>query len=197
MVAYSEDILKLIGLKHPLQVLPFLGWCKLAGAVAAMVLSDVPQVGRRHLATVGSVLCVLGNIGVAARLVAPRLVPPTAGAVFFLTIIFAWNLGYGGLLFLAVMEFLPNDRRSQLAGQVFSAASVLEMTIFQVFETLLLMSGPLTFMLFGAINMLAVWFAATVMPDFVGHSLEHDSSTSELRRETPSGCTVHAQESVP
>jgi hypothetical protein len=178
MQAYAFDILMFSGLQHPRKLLPIIGWMKLAGALAAMALADVPQVGRRRLALCGGFICCACDLVLVVRLASPSSLPPNVAAVALFAFIGFWNAGYGGVQFASTLEMLPNEVRSVWAGQIFAIIGVVEISIYQLFELLLFTDGTVTFALFGAINFCSALFACFVMPDLGGRSLE--VSTADL-----------------
>jgi len=172
MQAYALDILKFCGVEHPRTLLPIIGWMKLAGALIAMAGTDASWIGRRRLALIGGLFCTLCDLVLVARLSAPDFFPPGSATVAFFVFILSWNVGYGGIQFTSVMEVLPNEVRAVWSGQIFAIAGVVEILIYQLFEVLLIRDGLITFASFGIVNALGVVFAACLMPDLRGQSLE-------------------------
>mmetsp|Transcript_119557 Transcript_119557/g.217253 ORF Transcript_119557/g.217253 Transcript_119557/m.217253 type:complete len:613 (+) Transcript_119557:57-1895(+) len=184
MQAYVRDILLSCGVEQPLQLLPLVGWMKLAGALVAMVGADAECLGRRRLAIVGGVCCTLCDVVLAVRHQAPDLVPPAVSAIMLFFFIFSWNAGFGGVQFAVTMEMLPNEMRSIWAGQIFGIVGFAEILIYQLFETLLYSSGVVTFSVFTAVNACGVLFAICFLPDMRGQSLEE--GVAELASPSPS-----------
>eukprot|EP00449_Zooxanthella_nutricula_P025594 CAMPEP_0198526074 /NCGR_PEP_ID=MMETSP1462-20131121/23743_1 /TAXON_ID=1333877 /ORGANISM="Brandtodinium nutriculum, Strain RCC3387" /LENGTH=196 /DNA_ID=CAMNT_0044255839 /DNA_START=27 /DNA_END=614 /DNA_ORIENTATION=+ len=172
MQAYSADILRFCGVAEPLRILPYVGWAKLAGALATVGTIDLPQVGRRRLACFGSLGCFLAYMLLAWHISSPGLVPTAVATLAFFVFFFAWNAGYGSVQFVAVLEILPNEVRSVWAGQIYALVGIVEILIYQTFESLLLRGGATTFVSFGAVNAFAAAYACVVMSDMRGKSLE-------------------------
>lgn len=184
--AYARDVLKFSGVEKPLGLLPLVGWVKLMGSLVAVVCADMPRAGRRRLALVGSTFCMLSDLVLAWRLASPGHVPPAIGVLSFFLFIFFWNVGYGSLQFVVTTELLPSDVRALWAGQIFAIVGIVEITIYQLFETMLLADGVATFLFFAGINGLAAVFAGCIMSDLGGRSLE-EAAGSLAAPEDPAG----------
>lgn len=180
MQAYAADVLRLCGVEEPMLWLPLMGWAKLAGALTAVAGADAARVGRRRLAICGSGGCFIAQSVIAWHL-EERTLPPTYAAVAFFAFLYAWNAGYGGIQFVAMLEILPNDVRSVWAGQIFAVCGVTEVMIYQLFETLLVVNGVVLFIAFAAINLVAVLFAAFLMSDLQGKALEEGAGPAVSR----------------
>mmetsp|Transcript_18542 Transcript_18542/g.43600 ORF Transcript_18542/g.43600 Transcript_18542/m.43600 type:complete len:500 (+) Transcript_18542:58-1557(+) len=169
---YAYDLLRVCGVQEPGELLPVIGWMKLIGALLAMFTSDSKLLGRRRLVIGGSFFCTICDVLLALHLAVPTFLTPelAASCVFFR--ILSWNAGYGGVQFVAVSEILPSEVRSSFMGQSQVAASVIDILIFQLFETLLFMDKVATFVIFAAINFGSCLFAFRCLPDLRGMSLE-------------------------
>eukprot|EP00434_Breviolum_minutum_P005882 symbB.v1.2.005187.t1/scaffold298.1/size236510/31 len=170
--AYAYDLLKVCQVEDPASILPSIGWMKLAGAFVAMFASDSEKVGRRRLVITGSLLCTLCDAILAVHLAFPGLFPAHAAALCIVLRIFAWTAGYGGVQFLLISEILPSSVRSSFTGQCQAVASIIDILIFQVFESLLFSNTVATFVIFGSINLSSCLFAARFLPDLRGVALE-------------------------
>eukprot|EP00913_Durusdinium_trenchii_P013600 g12770.t1 len=170
--AYAYDLLKVCSVEDPASILPSVGWMKLAGALLAMSASDSERVGRRRLVMGGSMLCTLCDSILAIHLAFPSRVPEQLPAACVILRIFAWTAGYGGVQFLVISELLPSAVRSKFLGQCQAVASIIDIVIFQVFESLLFANAVATFAMFGAINLSSFFFAAAFLPDLRGLALE-------------------------
>ena len=170
--AYAYDLLKVCQVEDPASILPSIGWMKLAGAFVAMFASDSEKVGRRRLVITGSLLCTLCDAILAVHLAFPGLFPTHAAALCIVLRIFAWTAGYGGVQFLLISEILPSSVRSSFTGQCQAVASIIDILIFQVFESLLFSNTVATFVIFGSINLSSCLFAARFLPDLRGVALE-------------------------
>jgi len=183
MQSYAYDILFMSGVGEPSALLPLVGWMKLAGALVAMVLADVPSAGRRRLALYGGLMCCACHTVLATRLALPDSVSVTVAVIAFFGFIFSWNAGYGGIQFAATLEMLPNEVRSLWAGQIFAIVGIVEILIYQLFEFFFFENGVATLAVFGAINFFSAVFAACALPDLGGQSLEKGSA--DLASEDP------------
>lgn len=170
--AFAVDILQEGGIEQPMGLLPLVGWFKLFGAVCAMGLADQPAVGRRRLAIVGSAFCAVSDVLLAARLRFPSSTPVWVSPVALFSFIFSWNVGFGALQFLAIMELLPTKLRSVWSGRVLFMQGLAESASYQLFEACMLASGPVTFTILAAVNVLASVFVACFLPELSGCSLE-------------------------
>ena len=170
--AYAYDLLKVCQVQEPTAILPSIGWMKLAGALLAMFASDFEMLGRRRLIIGGSLLCTLCDLTLAIHLAFPNQFPGVLPATCVILRIFAWTAGYGGLQFLVISELLPNPVRSSIMGQCQAVASIIDIFIFQIFESMLFANAVATFSIFGAINFFSCLFAAAFLPDMRGLALE-------------------------
>ena len=167
---YAYDLLRVSGVQEPAGLLPVIGWMKLLGALLAMFSSD--RLGRRRLVITGSFLCTLCDVLLAFHMAMPAFLQPQLAASCIFFRILSWNAGYGGVQFVAISEILPNEVRSSFMGQCQVVASMIDVLIFQLFETLLFTNKAVTFVIFAAINFSSCLFACRFLPDLRGLSLE-------------------------
>mmetsp|Transcript_50163 Transcript_50163/g.119425 ORF Transcript_50163/g.119425 Transcript_50163/m.119425 type:complete len:596 (-) Transcript_50163:109-1896(-) len=177
MQAYGLDILQMSGVDKPLEVLPLVGWMKLVGAMAAVGLADAKWAGRTRLAGFGAAGCAVCMGLLSVRQDPLQLVQPQVASVAFFCFVLFWNIGYGSLQFVATLELLPSEVRALWAGAIGAWTKGVDVLIFQLFETLLVADGMLTFAAFTIINVMAAFFAVAVMPDVAGRSLEETGSS--------------------
>ena len=197
---YAYDLLRVCGVEEPAGLLPVIGWMKLAGALLAMLTSDSKMLGRRRLVITGSFFCFVCDLLLAIHLAMPRFLTAhlAASCIFFR--ILSWNAGYGGVQFVAISEILPSEVRSSFMGQSQVAASIIDILIFQLFETLLFTNNALTFAIFAIINFGSFIFAFRFLPDLRGLSLEEihgeggARSYGVLAEELPAESEAHGPE---
>ena len=170
--AYAFDLLKVCRVQDPARILPSIGWMKLAGALLAMFGSDSEKVGRRRLVISGSLLCTICDAVLAIHLAFPGLFVAEVAALSIILRIFASTAGLTGVQFLLISEILPSTVRSSFTGQCQAVASIIDILIFQIFESLLFASKVATFVIFGSINLSSCLFAAHFLPDLRGVALE-------------------------
>ena len=175
--AYAFDLLKVCRVQDPASILPLIGWMKLAGALLAMFASDSEKMGRRRLVISGSLLCTMCDAVLAIHLAFPSLFAAEVAALCIILRILAWTAGLGGVHFLLISEMLPSTVRSSFTGQCQAVASIIDILIFQVFESLLFASNVATFVIFGSINLSSCLFAARFLPDLRGVALEATGGT--------------------
>jgi len=169
MQAYAVDIFAEGGVGDPYAVLPYLGVCKLLGAVLAMSVSDMMVVGRRRLSMAGATACAISNLLLAVA------IPNGAGGLTVfacLSFIFCWNLGVGGLQLVVIAELVPSSVRSAWAGQILALSTLVEATVYQTFESSLVADPRATMLFYAAINGAAALFACFILPETAGRTLE-------------------------
>lgn len=179
MQAYSADIFRACGVEDPMRLLPLVGVMKLCGALIGVVGADAKGIGRKRLAACGSAISSIALLAIASRTMMPDIVPARGGAAAMLFFFIAWNAGYGSLQFVAVLEILPNSVRTVWAGQIYAICGIIEILIYQLFETMLVLNASSTFLFFAFVNLGAMIFACFGMSDLQGRSLESSIVESE------------------
>ena len=167
---YAYDLLRVCGVLEPAPLLPVIGWMKLFGALLAMFTAD--RLGRRRLVITGSLFCTICDMLLAVQLAMPQFLTSQLAAFCIFFRILSWNAGYGGVQFVAISEILPSEVRSSFMAQSQVVASLIDILIFQLFETLLFTNQSVTFATFAAINCGSCLFAVRFLPDLRGLSLE-------------------------